>query len=89
MRLQELTLFNFKIFSEQKFVFNGKSTIIFGINGTGKSTILSAINYLNRVWINRLNPAQGTAFRSFSDDMISFGKSDLMLQGEVELGGAI
>ncbi len=89
MRLQELTLFDFKIFSEQKFIFNGKSTIIFGINGTGKSTILSAINYLNRVWINRLNPAQGTAFRSFSDDMISFGKSDLMLRGEVELDGAI
>ena len=69
VRLQELTLINYKIFTEQKFVLNGKSTIIFGINGTGKSTVLSAVNYLNRVWINRLNPAQGKAFMSFSDDI--------------------
>lgn len=88
MRLQELSLFHYKIFSEQKFIFDGKSTIIFGINGTGKSTVLSAVNYLNRVWINRLNPVQGTAFRSFSDDMISIGESELMIQGEMELGGA-
>ena len=87
MRLQELSLFHYKIFSEQKFIFDGKSTIIFGINGTGKSTVLSAVNYLNRVWINRLNPVQGTAFRSFSDDMISIGESGLMLQAEVELDG--
>lgn len=88
MRLQELTLFNYKIFLEQKFVLNGKSTIIFGINGTGKSTVLSAVNYLNRVWINRMNPMQGTSFRSFTDDMITVGESELMLQGEIEMGGS-
>lgn len=54
MRLQELTLFDFKIFSEQKFVFNGKSTIIFGINGTGKSTVLSAIKYVQIIRMQNL-----------------------------------
>lgn len=87
MRLLELTLVNYKIFIEEKFKLNGKSTVIFGINGMGKSTILSAINYLNRVWINRLNPAQGKAFQSFSDDMITIGRSELFIQGEIELNG--
>lgn len=80
MQIEELSLSGYKIFREQKFKINGKSTIIFGINGTGKSTVLSAINYLNRVWINRLNPAQGKAFLSFSDEMITVGETKLMLQ---------
>lgn len=80
-------MLNFQIFTEQRFVLDGKSTIIFGVNGTGKSTILSAINFLNRVWINRLNPAQGKAFVSFSDDMITIGQSKLYIQGEIEMNG--
>ncbi len=87
MRLLELTLTNYKIFLEEKFILNGKSTVIFGINGMGKSTILSAVNYLNRVWINRLNPAQGKAFQSFTDDMITIGRSELFIQGVIELNG--
>lgn len=87
MRIEEVTLFGYKIFAEQKFMLNGKSTIIFGANGTGKSTILSAVNYLNRVWINRLNPAQGKAFQKFSDDMVTIGKSELMIVGKVSFEG--
>ena len=87
MRIKNIELTNYKIFTKQKFDFNGKSTIIFGVNGTGKSTILSAINYLNRIWINRLNPSQGKAFVSFSDEMISVGKSELFIQGELEIEG--
>lgn len=83
MRIKELSLFGYKIFREQKFKIDGKSTIIFGINGTGKSTVLSAINYLNRVWINRLNPAQGKAFLSFSDEMITIGETELMLHAVI------
>ena len=87
MRIQELTLQNFKIFTNERFELRGKSTIIFGINGTGKSTVLSAINFLNRVWINRLNPAQGKAFQSFTDDMIAIGGTQLILQCEMEKRG--
>jgi len=89
MRLQELKMLNFQIFRDQRFVLNGKSTIIFGVNGTGKSTVLSAVNYLNRVWINRLNPAQGRAFMAFSDDMITTGQSELYIQGEIEIDGLV
>lgn len=87
MFLDELKLFNFKIFNEQKFTFNGKSTIIFGVNGMGKSTVLSAINFLNRVWINRLNPLQGKAFMTFSDDILTLNSSELYIQCEVTLNG--
>lgn len=87
MRLHELTLARYRIFAEEKFVLDGKSTIVFGINGVGKSTILSAVNFLNRVWINRLNPAQGKAFMSFSDDMITIGKSELFICGIISMNG--
>lgn len=87
MRLKELTVFGYKIFAEEKFVLDGKSTIIFGVNGVGKSTVLSAVNFLNRVWVNRLNPAQGKAFMSFSDDMITNGKSELLICGIIEIRG--
>lgn len=87
MKLQELKILQYKIFEGQKFVLNGKSTIIFGINGMGKSTVLSAVNYVNRVWLNRLNPSQGKTGTVFSDDMITIGHSELYIQGEVELEG--
>ena len=87
MRLQGLKMINFQIFKGQEFVLDGKSTIIFGVNGTGKSTVLAAVNFLNRVWINRLNPAQGRAFRAFSDDMVTVGEQELYIQGEVALDG--
>ena len=83
MRLQGLKMINFQIFKGQEFVLDGKSTIIFGVNGTGKSTVLAAVNFLNRVWINRLNPAQGRAFRAFSDDMVTVGEQELYIQGAV------
>lgn len=87
MQLKELSVSGYKIFDGQRFVMNGKSTVIFGINGTGKSTVLSAINYLNRVWINRLNPVQGKAFSNFSDEMITVGKKELMLHAIICVGG--
>ncbi|MDE7212421.1 MAG: AAA family ATPase [Lachnospiraceae bacterium] len=87
MQLEELSLFGYKIFDGQRFVMNGKSTVIFGVNGTGKSTVLSAINYVNRVWINRLNPVQGKAFSNFSDDMITVGEKELMLHAIIRMEG--
>ncbi len=87
MRLQELALINFKIFKDFTFILDGKSTVIFGVNGTGKSTVLEAVNFLSRVWINRLNPAQGKAFMSFSDEMVTVGRKKLFIQGMFDLSG--
>lgn len=88
MKINNLELCNYKRFEETRLNLNGKSTVIFGVNGTGKSTILSAINYLFRVWIHRINPAQGKSYESFSEEMIRIGTSQLNLFANVELDNA-
>jgi predicted ATP-binding protein involved in virulence len=46
MKIASLELENFRGIENSKINFDGKSAIIYGINGTGKSTILSACNLL-------------------------------------------
>lgn len=46
MRLENVELNNFKAIESAKIELQGKSSVIFGINGTGKSSILHAINLL-------------------------------------------
>lgn len=83
MNIQKIQARNFKGFENLEIDLNGKSTVIFGINGTGKSSILNVINFTFWNWINRLNPAQGTSFRNFTQDMVRFGA------GKIELSASI
>ena len=57
------------MFSDVSIPLNGKSTVIFGENGSGKTSLLSAINILSWNWIYRMCPNQGTAFRSINSDI--------------------
>ena len=75
MRLNKVIIDNFKGFRELTLDLEGKSAVIFGVNGTGKSTLLSAINYCFWLWLNRLKPAQGTAYRSFDAKLVHHGSS--------------
>lgn len=84
MRLNKVVIENFKGFRELILNFDGKSAVIFGINGTGKSTVLSAINYCFWLWLNRLNPSQGTAYRSFDAKSVHYGTSELKIHCVVE-----
>ena len=84
MRLNKVTIANFKGFRELALNLDGNSAIIFGVNGTGKSTLLSAINYCFWLWLNRLNPAQGTAYRSFDAKSVHYGSSKLEIRCVVE-----
>ncbi|WP_195543172.1 AAA family ATPase [Massiliimalia timonensis] len=84
MRLNKVIIENFKGFREFELTLDGKSTVLFGVNGTGKSTILSAINYCFWTWLNRLNPSQKTAYRSFEAKSIHYGTSKLEIQCVVE-----
>ena len=54
MRLENIELENFRAMESTKIEFNGKSSIIFGINGTGKSSVLRAINLLYANIINQI-----------------------------------
>ena len=82
MRIMNLELQNFKGFESCNLNIDGKSTVIFGINGTGKSSILAAINYLCWNWLYRLNQAQGTAFKSLDSSLVHTGTSTLEISGE-------
>lgn len=86
MKLNEVKIENFKGFRGLDVKFDGKSAVIFGINGTGKSTILSAINYCFWLWLNRLNPSQGVAYRSFDSKSVYHGTSTLKIECVVETG---
>ena len=65
MRIKRIEINNYKVFHNLKLEFNNKNAVLFGINGVGKSTVLSAINYIFRVFLNQMNPAQSKAYESF------------------------
>lgn len=80
MRLQQLELTQFKGIELLQIPFNGKSTVMYGINGVGKSSVLTAINILfSRLIprISRYNPAL-----SLGDTDISYGSVFTKIKGE-------
>lgn len=54
MKIQNIKLRNFRAIDSADIELNGKSTIFFGVNGTGKSSILRAINLLYANIINQI-----------------------------------
>ena len=85
MRIKSIELNNFKVFHDLKLDFNNKNVVLFGVNGVGKSTVLSAINYIFRVFLNQINPAQSKAYESFKDEMVSVGANRLEINASVKL----
>ena len=87
MRLTDLYVQHFKGFESLELHLNGKSSVLFGVNGAGKSTVLSAINYLLWPVINRLNSAQSNTFRSLNDDIVHIGYKDMNLMAALDMNG--
>jgi len=54
MRIDSITLENFRGITNASVAVAGKSTILFGINGSGKTTILKAVNLLFSNIINKV-----------------------------------
>lgn len=80
MKINTIGLLNFKAFSstpegDEIEVFLGeKSTVFYGVNGAGKSTILSAASYALWPFVNKLNISQGKDFQTMSSDLLNIGK---------------
>lgn len=74
MKLKSVKLRNFKGIENLIFPFDGKSTILFGVNGVGKSTILRAIDLIYANIISRLMSSNKKLAQLEYDD-ISYGKS--------------
>lgn len=85
MLIKSISIKNYKAFRDLNLNFDGRSTVLFGINGVGKSTVLSAINYIFRVFLNQMNPVQSKAFESFQDEMVSVGYENLEIKATVSL----
>lgn len=86
MQLKSLELTNFKAIESAKIDFQGKSTIIFGINGTGKSTILRSINLLfaniiNQI-VNRKELRQNYAIQL---EDIKYGRKETRIQAVLDI----
>ena len=87
MKLSHLQLKNYKGFDDTSLAFHQKNTVIFGVNGQGKSSVLSAICQLCYPWIASLNPTQGTKYQAISKEMVKNGKRQLSLSAVFQIEG--
>ncbi len=87
MRLLSVQAGNFKGFKNLNLTLDGKNTAIFGVNGTGKSSILSVINYVFWRWLNPINPSQSTSYKSLVPQEIYHGSSQQFVQATLEMNG--
>lgn len=88
MRLEYIELENFKAIESARIEFNGKSTVIFGINGTGKSTILRSVsllyaNIINQI-VNRKELRQNYAIQL---EDIKYGRRETKIKALIDLEG--
>lgn len=88
MRLENISLKNFRAIDSSDIRLDGKSTVIFGINGTGKSSILRSINLLfaniiNQV-VNRKELKQNYAIQL---EDIMYGKKETRIQAVIDFEG--
>ena len=75
MKLKSITLQNFKGIEDLTIVLDGKTTVLFGINGVGKSSILRAVDLL---YANIIAKLIGTGKKKSTEldyHEISYGKS--------------
>lgn len=75
MKLKQITLQNFKGIEKLTISLDGKSTVVFGINGVGKSTILRAVDLLYANIIAKLTGIGKIRSAKLDYDDISYGKS--------------
>lgn len=81
MKINNLKAENFHLFNDIKLQLNGKNTIIFGINGTGKTSILKSINLLYANIINQIvNRKELKQSLNIELDDIKYGKTQTKLE---------
>jgi predicted ATP-binding protein involved in virulence len=85
MYIKSIYAENFKAFENIEINTDGKSLVIFGVNGVGKSTILSIVDYTFWNMLNRLNASQSTAYKSFDDESVRYGETHMLLQTDVKI----
>ncbi len=84
MRIMRVGAVNFKGFQQLDLDVNGRSMVVFGENGMGKSTMLSIITYLFWPFVNKLNQSQGKLYQSLDATLVRNGASEMGINMDVE-----
>ncbi len=77
MWLKEILIHNYRGIEDLEIPFDGKTTILFGINGVGKTSILNAVDILYADIIAKLTTSKKQAELEYDD--ISYGKSSSVI----------
>lgn len=86
MRLENIKLENFRAIDFAELKLDGKSTVIFGINGTGKSSTLRAINLLYANIINQIvNRKELKQSYPIQLEDIKYGKKETKISALINL----
>ena len=88
MRLEKLELENFRAIESAELELHGKSTVIFGNNGTGKSSVLRSINLLYANIINQIvNRKELKQSYAIKLEDIKYGRKETQITALIDFDG--
>ena len=88
MHINRLEFTDFKAIQSVDINFYGKSSIIFGINGTGKSTILRSVNLLYANIINQIvNRKELKQYYAIQLEDIRYRAKETQIRAEFDING--
>src|SRR5208283_264875 len=86
MRIRELELINYRPFRDSKFELTSGFTVIAGVNGRGKTSLLDGLAQLLSRFLPLISPARG-GYRKFSPGDIYDGAPKTNLKMKVNCAG--
>lgn len=88
MRINRLTLDNFRSFKRRRFEFNRDKIVIIGLNGSGKSNLLEAINFLSCGHSKSLRDGemicQGEEVAAVGGEVVAIGGRAISLSAQIK-----
>ena len=84
MKIKKIHLKNFRMFDDLDIDFSERLTVLTGINGSGKTSIISALGILLSRLIGRIRSTTGTG-RFFSESDIKIGASETVNYIETQI----
>ncbi len=86
MILKELSLKNYRVFEETDFSFSEKVTVLAGVNGRGKSSVLDAIALMLSRLLPQMSPARG-GYLQLRESDIRYEQDECQIEATMNLAG--
>lgn len=88
MKIKKIKINNFRSLIDVEMIPNGKSMVLFGINGTGKSSVLRTLYLEFAPILSAVTGRNNTqTLAKFSEDDISYSKSQTELEMIIDIAG--